>query len=187
MPQPRPIILTAWIADDDLHPFHRLRERFFPKNRSFVSAHCTLFHNLPGAKQEHVFGCVDEVVRGFTHERFDARLGAARVTVGEPFALTRGVAYPLERPALIELRDRIREHCASLLTAQDARPWRSPHITVQNKVDAREARKLLRHLRARFEPCELEVLGVRAWRYDNGPWTFLEEFRFPTVGVGGRV
>ena len=183
MSRARPIILTAWIADDDLYEFHRLRNRFFPKNRSFVSAHCTLFHHLPGAQQDHIFSCVRQVVDAFSHGRLDARAGAGRVEVGAPFPLTRGVAYPLERPMLIALRDQIREHCAHLLTPQDARPWRSPHITVQNKVAAGEARRLLRHLQARFEPCELEVLGVQAWRYDQGPWTFLEEFRFPAIGA----
>ena len=64
-----------------------------------------------------------------------------------------------------ELADAFR----GLLIPQDMAPWR-PHVTIQNKVEPREARRLQQQLRAMFEPRPLAIRGLASWRYLGGPW-----------------
>ena len=174
----RAVIVTAWVHDDDIHPFHRLRDRFFPASRSFVSAHVTLFHHLPGRIAAEADAGIAQLVADFRHPDLDPATGVARVGVRKVFGLTRGVAYALERDLLVDLRERVRARFAAALKPQDARPWRNPHITVQNKVDPAEAARLRRHLARRFEPCALRVMGLQTWRYDGGPWAPMSSHRF---------
>ena len=56
-----------------------------------------------------------------------------------------------------------------MLTPQDQAPWR-PHVTIQNKVEPKEAKRLQAELRARFEPRPLSIRGLASWRYLGGPW-----------------
>ena len=162
-----------------MHLFNRMRERFFPRVRTFASAHVTLFHHLPGPRRDWVLGQLREVVGGFDHGALDPRSGLAEVHTTGVFRMGRGTAYRLEREFLVDLRAALRERFAEQLRPQDAAPWRNPHVTVMNKVDPARAASLTRHLAARYEHCRLRVLGVQAWRYDYGPWSLLEEIRFP--------
>ena len=165
----RALIVTAWIHDDDLYPFHRLRERFFPRNRTFISAHCTLFHHLPGECRDAVVEAVRETVGGFRQNRLrDADV--LEVPLTGVFHMGRGVAYALEPAELQRLRAPVAERFAERLNRQDAGKWRNPHITVQNKASPTASRRLYRHLEARFEPCSVRVLGLQVWRYIGGPW-----------------
>lgn len=174
----RPIILTAWIDDEDLDNFHRLRARFFPKNRSHVSAHVTLFHHLPGERRDWIMDTLAEELRRFDADWLDASREVLRVGVQGVFRMQRGVAYRLTPAPILALRAPLRRRFGPVLRKQDLNPYRNPHITVQNKVSPEDARRLERHLRARFRPCWMRMYGVRAWRYDNGPWTLLDQFRF---------
>ena len=158
--------------------FHELRSAFFPNVRSVESAHVTLFHHLPGKHRAAVLSGVAEAVARFRHPDIDPHDGAARVDVVSVFRLSKGVAYKLAPAFLQALRAPIRARFADWLKPQDARPWRNPHITIQNKADPEEAERLAEHLSARFEPCAIRVLGVQAWRYDYGPWKLLREFPF---------
>ncbi len=193
------LIVTALIHEDDLRPFHRLRRRFFPRNRHFVSAHVTLFHHLPGEREKEVLTQVHQSVAAFAdgYDGFrqnvpttdnDSALAVTRdpspdarfVPVGlrRVFNMGRGVAYALDPEPLVQLRQPIAAYFGDALTPQDARPWRNPHITVQNKVDPAAARRLYRHLDARFEECSLRVGGLQVFEYKQGPWRFVDEARF---------
>lgn len=181
------LIVTAWIHADDLRPFHRLRRRFFPRNRTFVSAHVTLFHHLPAEREGEVVTQVRDSVSAFAalHPGFRQNeapgaepVRSVPVQVQRVFPMGRGVAYAIAAEPLAQLRQPIAEHFAGDLTEQDARPWRNPHITVQNKVDPGAARRLHRHLDARFEHCTLRLCGLQVWRYHNGPWRFVGEYGF---------
>lgn len=183
----RAVIVTAWVHEDDLHVFNRMRERFFPRVRTFASAHVTLFHHLPGVKRAEVLRALRNEVGSFTHPRLDPSLGVARVRSTGVFRMNRGTAYRLEREFLTALREPLRDRFAGDLRPQDAAPWRNPHITVMNKVDPERAARLTRHLAARHEECDLRILGVQAWRYDYGPWALLEEIRFPHIPDGDVV
>ena len=158
------MIVTAWIDESDLATFDRLRERFFPAERNHLHAHVTLFHHIGPDDRTDFIDRATDLLAG--EQPFSA-------AVGTPFLLGGGVAYPLEPSGLKRLRAPLRESFSDSLTPQDARPWKRPHITVQNKVKAADAKRLHRHLAARFRPCELRILGLLFHRYDGGPWTEL--------------
>lgn len=64
-----------------------------------------------------------------------------------------------------------------LLTPQDRAPWR-PHITIQNKVETREARNLQQALRAVFSARPLSIRALAAWHYRGGPWEPIRSYAF---------
>jgi hypothetical protein len=64
-----------------------------------------------------------------------------------------------------------------MLTPQDQAPWR-PHVTIQNKVEPRDAKALQAQLRATFQPRPLAIRGLASWRYQGGPWELVREYVF---------
>lgn len=172
------LIVTAWVHDDDLYSFHALRERFFPRNRTFVSAHVTLFHHLPGCDREEVIHAVGESVSDYRATHLPHGADHVAVDVRNVFHMGRGVAYALDPTALTLLRRPIERRFEGRLTPQDAAAWRTPHITIQNKVTPQRSKQLYRHLKHRFEPCGIRVLGLQVWRYVSGPWAHEADFGF---------
>ncbi len=63
------------------------------------------------------------------------------------------------------------------LIAQDKQTLR-PHITIQNKVSADEAKALLTKLYAEFEPFAVTAQGFAIWEYLGGQWKFVKGFDF---------
>ena len=171
----RATIVTAWVEEVDMIPFHRMRQAFFPGHRNFLSAHVTLFHHLKPKVRDAAMALARDYDWANQLELND---GILPVEVSGVISLGKGTAFALEPEPLIALRQPLRDAFADSLTSQDARPWKRPHITVQNKVDKETAARLHRRLSARFEPCTLRVLGLRFWRYDYGPWGLLGEVKF---------
>jgi hypothetical protein len=64
-----------------------------------------------------------------------------------------------------------------LLTPQDRAPWR-PHVTIQNKVEPKEAKALQARLKAGFERRPLAIRGLALWRYLGGPWQPVKSWTF---------
>jgi hypothetical protein len=154
-----PIIVTALMGAADFARADGLRRAHFPPERNLLSAHITLFHHLPPS-------ALDEVTR-----RLKALCAGppppARLT--EVMLLGRGVAFRVDSPALMAMRDDLAGAFAGLLTPQDqARP--RLHITVQNKVAPEVAKALAVDLRAGFRPRALAISGLAAWHYRGGPW-----------------
>ena len=172
------LIVTAWIHEDDLYPFHRLRERFFPRNRTFISAHCTLFHHLPGDRRDEVVDAVRDSVFALRQNRFSSGQTHLDVPVTGVFHMGRGVAYALQPEELQRLRRPVAERFAERLNHQDGGKWRNPHITVQNKASPEASRRLHRHLSRLYRPCSVRVLGLQVFRYVGGPWAEEEAFKF---------
>jgi 2'-5' RNA ligase len=164
----RPVIVTARLDPEDLAPYERLRREHFPSERNVLPAHLTMFHALPGAAFPRILAALEDCVRH--HRRFEAQTVGLRLFGG-------GVAFDVESAQLAGIRSQLRGEFASILSAQDARPWR-PHITVQNKVASRDARRLHAQLLATFERDSLRVTGVDCWRYLGGPWELLASLRF---------
>jgi hypothetical protein len=80
-----------------------------------------------------------------------------------------GTALRVESEELEDLRHDLAEAFKGLLTPQDMAPWR-PHVTIQNKVEPRHAKRLQAELRATFELRPLHIRGLATWRYLGGPW-----------------
>lgn len=124
-----------------------------------MPAHLTLFHHLPpGAERE-----------------LSQRLAAAtagqppRATIVGVIDLGQGTAYRVESDDLAAIREEIATAFHGLLIPQDQARWR-PHITIQNKVEPREAKALQQRLRASLEPRPLAIRALASWRYLGGPW-----------------
>ncbi len=138
-----------------------MRRRHFPPTLNHISAHLTLFHNLPYTEENTI---LTEV----------AKLAAATrpfdVMISGPMKLGRGVALTVESEALLALRSHLADAFASWLIAQDRQKFR-PHVTIQNKVAPHEAAALFDHIAATLTPFAATAEGIQLWRYVGGPWS----------------
>lgn len=164
----RPLILTALFDPETQGRFQRLRDSHFPPERNIVPAHLTLFHHLPGSEIEAVKGRLSQIVR---------LTPAPRADVVGLRSLGKGVAFTIRAPELEAVRAELADAWSTLLIPQDQQGWR-PHVTVQNKVAPDVARALLGALQAGFAPWTASIVALRLWRYLDGPWEALGEFRF---------
>ena len=168
----RPLVVTLQLDDRAWERFEAERAELFPRGRTAVGAHVTMFHALPAYLREDV-------------EAELGRLGAATppfpVAVTEVFSLGRGVAYRLAAEEAQVLHRRLQQRWRSHLTRQDAQPFR-PHVTVQNKVEPAVARETLERLRSAFRPEPTRAVGLELWRYDGGPWTPLRRWQLGSAG-----
>ncbi|KTE16731.1 2'-5' RNA ligase family protein [Sphingopyxis sp. H115] len=153
----------------DQRLFDALRSAHFPPDRNHLAAHITLFHQLPPSG-------LDELERLVRSIAADTPPPAAMLR--EVYSLGRGVAFRVESPELLAIRDRIADRFAGMLTAQDRGTPRL-HVTVQNKVPPAEARALLAELASGFRPRPLAIVGLAAHHYRGGPWepAFAHSFR----------
>jgi hypothetical protein len=149
--------------------FNNLRAAHFPPERNHLAAHITLFHQLPPS-------CLDELDRLIRRIVSDTPTPAA--SVREIYSLGGGVAFRIDSPDLLAIRERIADHFTGMLTLQDQGTPRL-HITVQNKVAPMEARALLAELAVDFRPRALTIAGLAAHHYLGGPWqsAFARNFR----------
>jgi 2'-5' RNA ligase superfamily protein len=124
-----------------------------------VPAHLTLFRQLPPS------------VEGELGRRLAAYAAtpAPKAEIAGIMDLGEGTALRVESEALEDIRYDLALALRGLLTPQDMAPWR-PHVTVQNKVEPKEARRLQARLRATFERRPLAIRGLALWRYLDGPW-----------------
>ena len=163
----RSIIVTALFGPGDDGWIQQLRRTHYPPERNRVPAHLTLFRQLPPSLGSEL----------------SARLAAAaagpppRADVAGVFDLGEGTALRIESRNLEEIREGLAEAFHGLLMPQDQAPWR-PHVTIQNKVEPREARRLQQHLRATFQPRPLTIRALATWRYLDGPWEKVRDYPF---------
>jgi hypothetical protein len=161
------LIVTAELGDRDLAWLDRLRRSHFPPERNRLKAHLTMFHALPPSAEQ------------------EARAGLKSFSGGPPprasieglMNLGGGVAFRVVSEGLDRIRESLAEMFRGLLSAQDSGGWR-PHITIQNKVNASQARQLLMRLEQEFRPCELAVHGLGLHRYLGGPWEDVARYPF---------
>ncbi|HEY0148680.1 MAG TPA: 2'-5' RNA ligase family protein [Allosphingosinicella sp.] len=144
-----------------------MRRTHFPPERNQVPAHLTLFHHLPpdlGSELDHRLAAF-------------AAAPPPRATIAGVIDLGRGTAFRVVSEELEDIRYDLALAFRGLLTPQDQAPWR-PHVTIQNKVEPKEAKCLQRELRATFEPRPLAIKGLASWRYLGGPWEKVKSYTF---------
>ncbi len=124
-----------------------------------MPAHLTLFHHLPPSLEREL---------GQRLATYTA-VPAPRARISGVIDLGAGTAFRVESEELEDIRQDLAEAFRGLLTPQDRAPWRA-HVTIQNKVEPKEARSLQQRLRATFEPRPLSIKGLASWRYLGGPW-----------------
>ena len=163
-----PIIVTALFGAADTAFFDTLRLRHFPPERNQLKAHLTMFHHLAPSLERELKQRLTAETRAIVAP--DARIAGL-------MSLGRGVAFRIESPALEEIRDRLADAFAPLLTPQDRAGWR-PHVTVQNKVEPAVAKALQAELERDFRPRTVRITGLATWWYRGGPWEALSRHSF---------
>ncbi len=163
-----PLIVTAALDERAFAWFEDLRQAHFPRHRNRVPAHLTLFHALPGE---------EEAMIAETLTALCGRRRPMRLDVRGPWFIGRGVAYRLASPELEQLRGEAAGAFSDWLTPQDRAPFR-PHITIQNKADPADARRLLERLQLEFEAFDVVAEGLLVWRYLGGPWEAVARLPF---------
>ena len=118
-----------------------------------------MFHHLPGPDLATVAADLDRA----------AAIAPFPVRVARLKFLGRGVALALESEHLVRLHATLAGLWADRLTPQDRQGYR-PHVTIQNKVDPAEAKRLLGELSAGFSPWTVGATGLALWHYRGGPW-----------------
>ena len=162
-----PLLVTALFADGDNGWLQELRRAHFPPERNRVPAHLTLFHQLPPSAE------------GELHRRIAACAAAPapHASLAGLMDLGGGTALRVESEELEHIRFELAAGLHGLLTPQDSGRW-TPHVTIQNKVEPKEARRLQQMLRGRFDGRPLELKGLATWRYLGGPWEPVKQFTF---------
>jgi hypothetical protein len=161
------LIVTAELAASDFAWLDSLRRTHYPADRNQVPVHLTMFHALPLS------------LEGEARHRLAlaAAATAPRATVAGLMDLGGGVAFRVVSTDLDRIRDELAGSFHGMLGAQDQGGWR-PHITIQNKVPAREARQLLEALERGFQPRPLGIRGLGLHRYLDGRWQTLQAWPF---------
>lgn len=163
-----PIIITAEMGKTDSAWANALRRAHYPPERNRVDAHITLFHHLPPSHlpeiKSRLAALASECPRPIAH-------------LGQVMKLGGGVAYRIDSPELLSIRDELAAEFRGLLIPQDqARP--RLHITVQNKVEPAIAKALHAELSVGFMPRSLVISGLAAHYYMGGPWDRIGTWSF---------
>lgn len=164
----QPLIVAAELAKPDFAWLDAMRRQHYPPDRNRVAAHLTMFRTLPPSAEEEV-------------RRSLARAAGCepppRAEIAGPMDLDTGVALRIESADLSRIREELAAEFHGLLTAQDMGRW-TPHVTIQNKAEPREVRRLMGKLRTNFEPRPLGIAGLQLVRYLDGTWKPLASYRF---------
>jgi hypothetical protein len=162
-----PLIVTADFAPPDFSWLEGLRRAHYPAELNRVSVHLTMFQGLPPSALQEVSQLL----------AIHSAMPPPRAVLAGLMNLSSGVAFRVVSDELEAIRNAIADHFHGLLCAPDAAGWR-PHITIQNKVSAREAKALLDKLAVDFRPRPLGVAGLSVHRYRGGPWETMGTYKF---------
>jgi hypothetical protein len=162
-----PLIVTATFGDGDNGWLQELRRAHYPAHRNRVPAHLTLFHQLPPSAEAEV------------SRRLAGGAAAAppSASIAGLMDLGGGTALRVESELLEAMRHDLALGFCGLLGPQDRAPW-TPHVTIQNKVEPRDARLLQAQLGGIFEGRPLTIRGLAFWRYLDGPWEPVKKWTF---------
>ncbi|MEO1168517.1 MAG: 2'-5' RNA ligase family protein [Pseudomonadota bacterium] len=163
-----PIIVSALFGDADFAFLNGLRREHFPPERNVIDAHLTLFHHMPPSMAGELKHRLNAETRGVPPPK--ARLSGL-------MSLGRGVAFRIDSPELEDIRENLADAFSGMLMPQDEQRWR-PHVTIQNKVEPAEARRLLTALSEDFAPRPIQISGIACWYYRGGPWELLSRHMF---------
>lgn len=167
-PDKPPFIVTASLPADLFAWADRLRTEHFPPERNHLRAHVTLFHAFAPSLFEELQTLLPRVA---------AEEAPPEAELTGLMNLGRGTALAIGSPGMLEIRERIADHFHGALTAQDAHAPRL-HITIQNKVEPKEAKALQRALDGTFELRRFRFPGLELHIYRGGPWEFVRRWRF---------
>ena len=167
-PTQHPLVVTLALDEKSQRYFDQLRETYFPKERNWLRAHLTLFHQLPGEE----IGAISQTLDKVSQQNEPPTLQVTQVK-----SIGRGVAFVLKNEPLMKIHRHLLNEWEAWLTPQDQQKlW--PHITIQNKVTAEKAQQTLQQIAPSFEPFTAKGTGLSLWKYLGGPWEFVQTFPF---------
>lgn len=165
---PAPLILCLRLNKEASTLFTELRQQYFPPERNYLQAHLTLFHKLPPSESSQIVARLSHIA--LQHSPIS-------LTVTGPKSIGNGVAYFVESEALQQLHKSLQQDWHQWLVPQDKQKLR-PHITIQNKVGAAQAKALLEKLESSFSPFTITGTGFTLWEYMGGPWRLYKTIYF---------
>ena len=165
-PERKPLVATLEMEPSAQDYFNGLRQAHFPAERNYLNAHLTLFHALP-----HEPWIIDDLIL-LAKERKPFEVTAQTI-----ISLGGGTAFKITSAELPGIHNHLRERWFEFLTPQD-RQKRNFHITVQNKVEPQQAKKLQSELDQSFKPFRFTIMAFKLWRYLGGPWEHLTTIHF---------
>jgi 2'-5' RNA ligase len=133
---PQPFIVTLKLDANTFALVEDLRQKYFPAARNVIPAHITLFHALPVKEEISLLATLDAVC---------SQTLALELSFPGLRLLGKGVAVEVSCSALLSLQKKLAAEWKQWMTPQDQQSFR-PHITIQNKVRAEEARLLYEKL-----------------------------------------
>jgi hypothetical protein len=166
--EPAPIIITAKMGAADQGWANGQRRKYFPPERNHLDAHITLFHHLPPAHFPEIKSRLSAMAAGYP---------PPTAWLSDVMMLGRGVAYRVESPELLAVREELADAFRGLLIPQDQGTPRL-HITVQNKVEPAIAKALYTELADVFKPRQIDISGLSAHYYRGGPWEHIASWSF---------
>jgi 2'-5' RNA ligase len=166
--QNSPLIVTAKMDADSFEFLNALRRQHFPPERNHLSAHITLFHNLPGEFLDEI----EDYLKITASRQYEFKLQFTSLKF-----IGRGSVVEIDSPPLVSLRNKLANQWNDWLTPQD-RQKSTPHVTIQNKVAPEEARNLYEQLQESWQPRTGMATALQLWHYKGGPWQLANEFDF---------
>jgi 2'-5' RNA ligase len=162
------LIVTLKLDAVSFERLNRLRLMHFPAQRNYLSAHVTLFHALPGLELPTIRSHLQQI------SALTAPMMIAFPCIQK---FGHGVAIEVVSAELQILHARLAACFSAWLTLQDRQHFR-PHVTIQNKVSAQQARELFDSLAPQWDMPSGRAAGLLLWEYKGGPWLAMEEFSF---------
>ncbi|MXO64882.1 2'-5' RNA ligase family protein [Altericroceibacterium endophyticum] len=163
-----PFIVTAELPKDLASWATGLRREHFPPERNHLSAHVTLFHALPPSVEGELRDCFADIV---------AQCPPPAAVLEGIMSLGQGTALRITSPDMEEIRAEIAERFHGLLTPQDQAVPRL-HVTIQNKVSAKEAKALQQSLEPLISKQNFRFRAIGLHIYRDGPWEFVRDWPF---------
>ncbi|MES2745323.1 MAG: 2'-5' RNA ligase family protein [Bdellovibrionota bacterium] len=163
-----PLILTFKLDELSQERLNLWRQMHFPKERNYLKAHLTIYHQLPGQEILSIRHRLADfaALRAPIPIHFD-RLMSRQGFVGVGVTSDEMLAYKTDLNTLF----------LPNLRAQDKEPYR-PHVTVTNKGSPRDGEAVLRILEEEFRPWSGTILGLELYHYRGGPWEFAQSYIF---------
>tara|TARA_Y100000768_G_scaffold388012_1_gene381476 strand:- start:2555 stop:3037 length:483 start_codon:yes stop_codon:yes gene_type:complete len=158
------LIVTAAMNDELHSSMTELRDKFFPREINYLEAHITLFHQFPDR-------CETQLKEWVREQK------VMQLELSEPVFLGFGFGVKVESPPLKSFYLALRGNFLNQLSKQDAHK-KNLHITLQNKVEARQAKKECSEFSKNWQPMSGEILGLNLYHYLGGPWEKKEEIKF---------
>jgi hypothetical protein len=163
-----PIIITADMGKTDQAWANGLRRAHYPAERNFVDAHITLFRHLPPSHLPEIKSRLAGLVKDYP---------APAAYLCDVMLLGKAVAFRVDSPELLAMRDELADSFRGLLIPQDqAIP--KLHMTILNKVESPVAKALHTQLLETFRTRPLAISGLSAFYYRNGPWEHIGRWAF---------